>query len=93
MSWNLVGDVERFGITPDGHSSRFATVLGESYYYAKLRINSLESDVERLTRENAELHARITDLNHDNAVLSLKARAVDRLPLCPDHRDKVAGKG
>ncbi|GAG97044.1 unnamed protein product, partial [marine sediment metagenome] len=28
----------------------------------------------------------------ENKKLALKARAFDRLPFCPDHRDKVAGK-
>lgn len=40
-------------------------------------------------REAAEVIERLTK---ENATLSLKARVVDRLPLCPDHRDKVAGK-
>lgn len=47
----LVGKVERFGIEPDGHSSRFSTVLGECYHYAKLRIRELERQVEKLTVE------------------------------------------
>lgn len=32
------------------------------------------------------------ELLADNAKLALKARLVDHLPFCPDHRDKVAGK-
>lgn len=28
----------------------------------------------------------------EEQVLRMKARLVDRLPFCPDHRDKVAGK-
>ncbi len=35
--------------------------------------------------------ARIASLERENMRLSLKARLVDRLPFCPDHRDKVRG--
>ena len=34
-------------------------------------------------------HAALTA---ENKVLKLKTRLLDRLPFCPDHRDKVAGK-
>ena len=33
-----------------------------------------------------------TKLKRENEILSLKSRIIDRLPFCPDHRDKVAGK-
>jgi hypothetical protein len=88
----LVGNVERFGIESDGSSHRFSTILAESYHYARLRIKELEEAVACYEAMKEGMAVRIADLEHKNAVLSLKARVVDRLPLCPDHRDKVAGK-
>jgi hypothetical protein len=40
----------------------------------------------------ATMRGEIDRLTHATAAFSLKARVVDRLPFCPDHRDKVAGK-
>jgi len=34
---------------------------------------------------------KIERLRRENKMLSLKARVHDRLPFCPDHRDKVVG--
>jgi hypothetical protein len=45
--WPLV-DCERFGVEPDGPSSRWSTTLAESHYYARCRIRELEAEVERL---------------------------------------------
>lgn len=36
--------------------------------------------------------SRIKELEAENARLRIKANYADRLPFCPDHRDKVAGK-
>ena len=88
----LVGKVERFGVEPDGNSSRFSTILAESHHYARLRIQELEEEVASYEAMKGGVAVRIADLERENSILSLKARVVDRLPLCPDHRDKVAGK-
>ncbi len=88
----LVSNVERFGIESDGPSHRFSTILAESYHYARLRIKELEEAVACYEAMKDGVAVRIADLTRENAVISLKARVVDRPPLCPDHRDKVAGK-
>ena len=39
-----------------------------------------------------EIQRRFAALEQERKKLRLKARIVDRLPFCPDHRDKVHGK-
>lgn len=45
-----------------------------------------------ISRHTDPLEQRVKDLEKQNKVLALKARLADRLPFCPDHRDKVSGK-
>ena len=80
----LVSNVERFGIESDGPSHRFSTILAESYHYARLRIKELEEAVACYEAMKDGVAVRIADLTRENTFLSLKARVVDRLPLCPD---------
>ena len=63
------------------------------------RVEELEASNLKVAQECMGLYRRITRLEQENTklkreneILSLKSRIIDRLPFCPDHRDKVAGK-
>ena len=49
-------------------------------------------EMERLQAEVNDQKVKIGRLEKENKVLRLKAEGFDRLPFCPDHRDKVRGK-
>ena len=56
-------------------------------------IRELHSLGGRLAPDDVErIAALIERLTRDLKIATLKARVLDRLPFCPDHRDKVAGK-
>lgn len=52
----------------------------------------LREECERYREAFAERGEEIERLMRENAKLAIVKRWADRLPFCPDHRDKVAGK-
>ena len=48
--------------------------------------------IVKCVNAHPELTARIEELGREAKILRKKVEAVERLPFCPDHRDKVARK-